>query len=187
MKVTLRSTILCILVSLILVTIISQGALFRYFGRRSVNELLLKNLNSIAESIYLRIDRLIDTAQDQSQLNAKLVQDGMLDTARPAELVAYLSDMMEVSPELSLVGLTLEATGETIGVARLAGGQLAVDHIRPNAETGKLERLTYRPEDFPDGIPQPSSSVVVTDMRTHLWYTEARQARRQIWTPMYFF
>jgi adenylate cyclase len=187
MKFTFRTTLLSILFSLIVLTVSALIGSSHYYSSRSAQELLGRVLEQASQTIYNQIHRLLDTAEDRTKLNQRLLQDGVFDVRDFPRLAEYWLDVMEISPELSLVSLTLDETGEAISVERSHDGQLFVHEVGKNNESQQFESATYTKDDYSQSDRAARIYDDASDARRQAWYLAAKHTGKETWTPTYVF
>jgi adenylate cyclase len=187
MKLTLRSTLLSILLVVTLVTVGSLSLSAFYYGRRSARFLMEEALQQASANVYYQVHSLIDVADDQTLLNLQYLETGQVGVARFSELVAYWLGVMRVERDLSSITLTLEESGETISVSRSRTGHLMVQEIRRQPQTDSLILSDYQASDYPFHEQFSTSDSKRIDLRDRSWYRAAKDAQAKIWTDAYVF
>src|SRR6266702_3046625 len=112
MKLTLRVTLLSIMLLLVGFTVAGLG-INSYWNASSAAEDLS---SQILEQTLLRIDyqinELLRTANRQGDLNRRLLDSGQFRSNDFAKLAPYWLEQMKVHPRLTCLSLGLEADGE---------------------------------------------------------------------------
>jgi adenylate cyclase len=187
MKLSLRVTLLTILLTLLLATVGALGFSSYRNARFTADDLTAQILAQTALRIDRQLREPLRTAQRQSTLNLSLLQSGQLDVRDFPRTAAYWLEVMRTHPELSRMTLGLEGTGEWYYLRRLRNGKLAIGELRKSLATGKLELSDYWPEDYPRKPFYFAPDKTDEDARTQPWYIAARTARRPVWTEAYVF
>ncbi len=185
MKFRFRFTQLAINLSLVGVLTIAVAALAYFAAAYTVNDLS----QQVLEQSLLRVDRrarqLLESAEDQAELSLKLTDRIQLTAADFPQLVELFASVLSTGPETTSIYITLEETGESLGVFRGSSHSLNVREMAQDKQSGKLgikegplsqyaRRASAEPEEW-DGI----------DIRERPWYREAKSAEKPIWTESY--
>jgi adenylate cyclase len=187
MKLTLRVTVLSILISLLLVTVAALG----YSSYRNTRFAAADLSTQILEQTSLRVDQqlndLLLTANREVALSLRLFQAGEQRPRDLTRLARYWLEVMRTHPKLTRLQLALEADGSWFYVCRLPSGKLAVGDMSRDGETGPMQIKDYWPEDYPR---QPFSIKLAQapeDPRHRPWYETARAAGAETWSETYLF
>jgi adenylate cyclase len=189
MKFRFRVTLLTILLGLLGITIFIVGLSSYFSARAVVHDLSAQILEQTSQRIDRRVEHLLDMAADEGSLSHDLIKIGQLQASDAAGLAAYWLEVMEVHPQLSNIYITLDATGDMLIVMRLADRRLALQELRRNSGTGKLELRNYWPGDYPHRPYLVDLDKDDLDQRSWPWYVEARKAGpgSSIWSEAYVF
>ncbi len=184
MKFSLRVTLTASLVSLILLTVVALGYCSYRNACFTADDLATQIRNQTSQQIDGQINAFLMAANEQGQLNLRLIQSGELGRHDLPRLARYWREVLEVRRFTSL-SLARESTGEWFYVRRRRDGSLLVGELRRNVETGTLDHHIFRPDDYPDRSSGFETDRSDQDPRTRSWYTSAKQARRPMWSETY--
>ena len=187
MKLTFRTTLLSILVSLLLATVAVLGGASYFNIRFAAQDLADQILDQTSLRIEEEIDQLLDNAIKPSQLSLKRFNAGH---ARPNDFVSLIRDwelVIDVHPQLSALFIGLESDGTSAGVSRLNPAGPTVWESGKNLATGLFEIKEYWLADFPEKPFESSFTKTAPDMRTRPWYELARRLARPAWTETFVF
>jgi adenylate cyclase len=187
MKLSLRAALMTILLALVLFTVLGLGVISYYNARTTADDLSMQVLEQTSERIDDQVNDLLRTATDHGNLNRRLLETGTVSAEDFSRLARLWLPVMEVHPRLTRLSFGLEETGEWFYVRRLPNGAKAVGELRRNRRTKKLELSDYWPKDYPGKPFYFNPSMDEEDPRVRPWYTAARKAGRQVWSPTYRF
>lgn len=185
MKLRFRFTQLAINLSLVGVLTLAVGALAYFAAAYTVNDLS----EQVLEQSLLRVDRrarqLLNTAEDQAKLSLKLSDHSQLTAADFPRLVGLFSSLMSTGSETTSIYITLEETGESLGVFRNSPDALYVRELTLNPQ-GDGFGVTERPlSQYVLGASAISKAWDGVDIRQRPWYLEAKSVETSFWTESY--
>src|SRR6266851_1460160 len=185
MKLTLRVTLLFIMLSLVGFTVAGLGLSSYWNASSSAEDLSTQILEQTSLRIDCEINELLLTANRQGALNRRLLESGQFPSNDFAKLAPYWLEQMKVHPRLTRLSLGLEADGEWYYVRRLPGQEPVIGELRRSRRTGKLELRNYRPEHYPHEPFFLDADQDAEDPRSRPWYLPARASRKQSWSETY--
>jgi adenylate cyclase len=187
MKVSFRYVLLAILLVLILVTVLSLGISGHVTARATAKDLTLKYLDQTSIAIDREIEGLLHRADAEGDFTRRMIQAKRLPLGDSAAVVEHFRALMGTSPSFTGMFLGTEPSGECIGVSRLRENRELVWELRKSPTTNRLEIREYDPDGFPNKPLRMDPEGHLADSRRRPWYTEARKAGRQTWSPAYPF
>jgi adenylate cyclase len=190
-KVPFRTAITSVLLCVLLPTVLVLGISSYQAGRFTVEDLSAQILSQTTARMEERAEAMLRTGTAPCSLVLRYLQDEEreqgkpVDASRFGELGEYLHQVMQVYPQLSYLGLGHEARGDYCNGIRREDGTFAVQECVRN-RAGKVERRDY---EIAQGTRKLANFEKDSgyDPRIRPWYTTARKAGRQIWTPTYVF
>src|SRR5579871_1133346 len=185
MKLTLRVTLLTIMLILIGFTVTGLGLSSYWNDSSAADDLSTQILEQTSLRIDCQINELLLTANRQGDLNRRLFETGQFTSSDFAKLASFWLEQMRVHPKLTRLSLGLEADGEWYYVSRLPGQEPVLGELRRSPRTGKLELRNYRPGEYPQKPFLIDAECDLEDPRARQWYSAARTARKQSWSETY--
>jgi adenylate cyclase len=185
MKLTLRVTLLSILLLLLGFTVAGLGLSSYWNARSAADDLSRQILEQTALRIDCQINELLLTANRQGDLHRRLLESGLFSSNDFSKLAPYWLEQMKVHSRLVRLSLAVEAEGEWCYVRRVHGQELAIGELRRNHQTGKLELREYHPEQYPRESFFCDLDQDAEDPRARPWYKAARSSGRQSWSETY--
>jgi PAS domain S-box-containing protein len=185
------------------VLITGAVGLVGYLSYRSGQEAVTNLANQLMDQVSNRvIDRLDTSLKPQQQLLAfsyNAFQQGKFDFNNPQQLQSHFWQQINSSPYLSSIGFSSEQ-GKIIGYKKIISREVAEIAIKMSGEnidvgtilleessTAKPSQRNYSLVDSQGQGKKIISSVNNADPRTTDWYIAAKNAQRQIWSPIYIF
>jgi len=188
MKVTLRFTLLSVLVGLLLLTVTVLGYSSYENARFTADDLSQQIVDQTSSGVDNQIKDLLSVANTQGDLNRRLLESGQQDPTSFPRLAAYWVEVMKAQPRLTRVSLGLEASGEWLYVRRRPDGRLAIGELRQVPRSDRLALRDFWPEAYPHGQPfyfNPDKTD--EDPRPRPWYVAGKRAKKQTWSESYVF
>jgi adenylate cyclase len=185
MKLTLRITLLTIMLTVVGFTITGLGVTSYWNARASADDLSRQILEQKLLRIDQQINALLLTATKQVALNRRLLESGLFSSNDFARLAPYWLEQMNVHHRLTRLSLALDANGEWYHVRRSYHDALVVGELHRNLQTGKLELRNYWPGQYPQTPFFTDMNRDDEDPRRQPWYIEARQSGKPIWSETY--
>jgi adenylate cyclase len=185
MRLTLRATVLSILLTLLLGSMAALGFSSYRNSRFTAEDLTTQVLEQTALRVDQQINHLLLAATTQGDWNRRLLESGLYPADDFARLAAYWQEVMREHHNLARLSFGVENTGEWYFVRRLAKGRLALGELRRDPLTGLLGLRDFWPGDYPDRpfLTRPARDA--NDPRQRPWYAAARKAGRQVWSETY--
>ena len=188
MKLTFRTTLLSILLTLVFFTVAGVGVSSYWNAHSTAHTLSAQVIEQTSLHIDGQIQSFLDAATAHARLNRRLLEADRYQVHDFPPLAAYWLEEMKVRPELTRVTLGLEESGEWFYVRRLDDGRLAVGELRRGAHSQQLELSNYWPDQYPHGNRFfYESNMEREDPRRRSWYIAAKTAGRQVWSESYVF
>ena len=188
MKLTFRTTLLSILLTLLLFAVGGVGLSSYWNAHSTAQTLSAQVIEQTSLHIDSQIQNFLNAATAHASLNRRLLEADRYPLHDFPPLAAYWLEEMKVRPELTRVTLGLEATGEWFYVRRLDDGKLAIGELRRGPQSQKLELSNFWPDQYPRGSRFFfDSNMEREDPRRRAWYIAAKTAGRQVWTESYVF
>jgi adenylate cyclase len=187
MKFTLRATLLTILLSLIVLTVAGLGFSSYRNIHFTVNDLSGQILDQTSQRIDQEINELLWIANDQGNLDRRLVESGQFNVHDFNSLGAYWQNVLYVHPKLMRLAVGLEESGEWFYVEHVHDGKVVIGEMHPSPSSNNFELRNYWPEDFPAKPFYVDLDKKVEDPRQRDWYQEARALKKQVWSQTYVF
>lgn len=185
MKFRFRFTQLAINLSLVGVLTLAVAALAYSAAAYTVNDLS----QQVLEQSLLRVDRrarqLLDTAEDQARLSLKLMGRPQITVAEFPRLVELFSSVMSAGAETTSLYITLEETGESLGVFRNSPDTLFVRELTQDSHGDGMGIKEGPLSQYAQRVSVESTSWDGVDYRERPWYREAKAAETSIWTESY--
>ncbi len=186
MRLSFRTTLLSIMLSLLVLTVAAVGV-SSYLNARFVAEDLS---HQALDQASLRVDHWIRsqlaTGESLSRVNANLFGSQQLSVNDFTSIAHYWLAVMEVHPELSYLSIG-RTNGETVFVTRLRSGQLSIGQLVRDPQTGHLTLSDYWPADYPKKPYHFDPNRDAGDPRERPYYLAAEKAGHEIWTETYTF
>jgi adenylate cyclase len=186
MRVSIRVTLVAV-VTVTTVTTTAAIAAYSYANAHRTAELLAADITEQTSArVAENVTHLLETARDEVALTARWVRAAPPGAARSGELVARWRDSLAVHPELTSQFIGVEATGESVGVSRLAGERMSVWVLSDPQPDSAFRLREFWADEYPRH-PFTDTPRFRYDVRGRPWYRAAAQARRPVWTPAYAF
>ncbi len=174
-----------------------------YLSYRSGQEAVTNLANQLMDQASNRvIDRLDTSLKPQQKLLAhsyNTFQQGKLDLNNPQQLQSHFWQQINASPNLSALTFGDER-GKLIGYKRIISQELAEIAIKMSGEnidvgtilleespTTNPSQRNYSLVDNQGKAKKMIQSVNNADPRARDWYIAAKNAQRQVWSPIYIF
>jgi PAS domain S-box-containing protein len=174
-----------------------------YLSYRSGQEAVTNLANQLMDQASNRVvDRLDTSLKPQQQLLAfsyNTFQQGKFDLNNPQQLQSHFWQQINSSPNLSALTFGNEQ-GKLVGYRRIISRELAEIAIKISGEN--IDVGTILLEESPISKPSQRNYSLVdsqgkakkmivsmnnADPRTTDWYIAAKNAQRQVWSPIYIF
>ncbi len=174
-----------ILLGLLAVSMGLFALISAYFSRRTVEDLASRIMGQALLRTETRVHELTRAAVEQNQFNLLISDADQLSAERFESLFVPLAHAFTVRPELSYIGLGLEATGEYCMVERLPDGTPRIREYRVDPD-GVRRIRDYRPT-------TTGRELIRTlpwdgyDVRNRPFYVAAKTAGKSVWTDVYMF
>src|SRR5689334_13399063 len=129
MKLTLRVTLLSVLLTLLGFTVAGLGVSSYWNARSAADDLSRQILEETALRIDGQINELLLSANRQGDLHRRLLESAVFPSDDFSRLAPYWLEQMKVHARLVRLSLALEADGEWDYVRRVHDQQLAIGEL----------------------------------------------------------
>jgi adenylate cyclase len=184
--VSLRVTLLSLVVGLLLFTVLCLTLLYAAAARRTVRELEARYFDAAGDRVASDLRTMLGPAAPILENAAYAGQQfDLLAPANETALVAYLARGLGISDELAQLYYGDADSGRFVAVRREDDGTLVVSRSQPDVNGGRRAEARIAP----DGTetPLPSTETASFDPRRRDWYAMASDAAGLVWTPPYHF
>ncbi len=186
MKFRFRFTQLAILLFLLGLLTFSLAGLAYFATSYTIDDLSTQLLDQTMLRVEQKVNVLLSAAQSQAGLQLKPGNQPSLTVEDFPHLVDILSTSLETNQELTSLFITLEATGECIGVSRLASDKMSLWQLTRDSESSSM----WLREFHLGGKSQKQQFNSVPnwkeyEIRERPWYVAAKSAGGPIWTESY--
>jgi adenylate cyclase len=185
MKLTLRVTLLSVLLLLLSFTVAGLGFSSYWNARSAADDLSRQVLEQTALRIDCQVNELLLAANRLGDLNRRLLESGLFPGNDFSKIAPYWLEQMRANPRLVRLSFGLEADGEWHYVRRVRDQELAIGELRRNQQTGKLELREYWPAQYPRECFFCDRDKDSEDPRAQPWYMAARNSGGQSWSETY--
>ena len=184
-QISLRATLLTLLIGLLLATVASIAVVQWMTSARSIQDLETKSFRMLALTTNAQVRGFLEPSVRVLEEARTRAQFGRLPVDDADALAAYLVDRLRYEPGLSWLSYSDAATGRFTGAWRSAEGQIILNQSAPNADGGRATEAVIHPDgsrtplqrDLPPGY----------DPRAQTWYETARTSDGVIWTDPFEF
>jgi adenylate cyclase len=190
MKVSFRIAFTSALLLVLLPTVTVLGASAYINGRFTVEDLSEQILEQTAARVEEQTRAILATATVPANLLTQHLRDqqerrgGPIDARDFPRLSPFLYGVMQTYPQLSFLGLGLEARGDYCTAIRIPAGVLIQECVRNRS--GRVERRDFQAR--AGGRRQARYDPDFRyDPRQRPWYRAARRAGGPTWTAVYVF
>lgn len=180
-RLSLRTVLIILFVSLIVTAVALTGYLSFQNGQRAVGELATALRKEITAHIRQKLIDYLDTPHLINQINAKVVEQGLLDFNDAEAMRRFLTEQIHL-PQFKTVSYIALASEQPhyYGVRLLDSGRVKFEQL--DATGLNLETWATDEQD------KPSEQVATTpryDPRMRPWYQLASSAGKPVWTDIY--
>ncbi len=180
-RLSLRTVLIILFVSLIVTAVALTGYLSFQNGQRAVGELATALRKEITAHIRQKLIDYLDTPHLINQINAKVVEQGLLDFNDAEAVRRFLTEQIHL-PQFKTVSYIALASEQPhyYGVRLLDSGRVKFEQL--DATGLNLETWATDEQD------KPSEQVATTpryDPRMRPWYQMASSAGKPVWTDIY--
>lgn len=179
-----RLTLSAVLVALVTLAVFAIGMVSLRLGSESATELSREVLEQTLHRVELRVRSFLRVAVRQSRLSEALFRSGQLQVTDFDGLTRHLTQAMQVHPDLTNLGLGVEASGAFCMVARKSGELTSVNYVRQPDGTMRVDLYEPRPDGRRLVGHKPFDGY---DPRGRPFYLGAVGAGGPAWTDAYLF
>ncbi len=185
MKVKFRAAQVTLFLGILLPVVGILGFTALFAVRFTAQDLANQLMDQTSSRIDLEIQRIVQQAMIQVQLDKQLIESGDMESDDFAELVRYWEHVLDTQPELSSMFIGVERNGESVGVSRHADG-FRVWQLDQEQPQGPLNLKEFRIREFPNKPfhTEPNTDFTVLDRP---WYQIAKKLGHGAWTESYPF
>ena len=185
-QVSLRVTLVTLLVGLLLATVSSIAVVEFVTTSRSIQELESRFFSMLSIAVNGRVQTYLEPAIPVLEEARTRAQYGRLAVDDEDELAAFLVDRLRYQKNLSWLSYSDEATGRFVGAWRDADGTIVLNQSSPAVDGGRpLEAVVGVDGGRPAAVPRPARAATTRASATG---TPRRAARDGIiWTEPFEF
>lgn len=185
MKFRFRVTQLAINLFLVGVLVFSMGGLAYFAASYTVDDLSAQLLDQSLSRVEQQAAGLTEAAQEQTNLHLELMGRSQVTAEDFPQFVEIWTSILETHDELTSLFITLEATGECLGVSRVSSPQLSVWQLTRHPERDSLKLQEYAIQEDRRELIRSVDDWKEYEIRERPWYLAAKSAKAPIWTETY--
>lgn len=171
------------LLTLILTLLVLLGGAIGFTSYRTasaaVEDLSQQVLGHVEKRIDQQINKLLFTAIEKCELSHKRLESNRFPDSGARAFAVDLLNVMKQNPWFTMVGYTLDATGDGLYVRRIPNGDLHIAEGHWNGQTGQMEIKEFTEQSYPNGPFQ--TMTIAEDLREELSFAEAKAAGKLVW------
>jgi adenylate cyclase len=182
---TLRVTLLSLLVTLLLATAASLGSVAFISTRDSIQDLQERYFRVVSVAVTREMQTFLEPGLpilSEARLQA---QRERLPVDDPEQLADYLVERLRFQPTLAWFSYSDEATGRFAGAWRREDGAIVLNRSAPDEDGGRPHEVEVLPSG--EQVPFDRELRGGYDPRTRDWYRSAADAGTLVWTEPFEF
>jgi hypothetical protein len=148
-------------------------------GQKAVNDLATQLRQQVSDRVSQHLDSYLAIPHQVNQLNARAIEQGLIDPKDLRSFGRYFWKQMRVFPTFGYINYG-NPKGDFIGINREANDSLRMDFIE-QAYLGKYYGYAT------DRQGNPTKRIIVDefDFRKDSWYKDAVKTGRPLWSEIY--
>ncbi|MBX3097337.1 MAG: hypothetical protein KF812_10785 [Fimbriimonadaceae bacterium] len=135
-KPSIRRVLILTVSAIIMTTLVVIGFVAFFSGRQTVGDLSQRIVRSTVKQVDDRVASLLNSAQTQGRLGARLANSEGLTRDRLAGLGVKIMDVMAANPQFSAMTVVNDSTGDYVSVVQRPNGALVIQ-VSTVTETGR--------------------------------------------------
>lgn len=181
--VTLRFSILSIFITFFVAMILLLITLT--YLRSSSTMLFVANklMTQVSSTIINDLHNRMSWSQDASQFSAQLIEQGVIDVNNEEELTHYFFQLID-RLNLAQAIYWADEKGRFIILEREPDNRASLRIIDPNKQPAQITILFDQNKKM---VQKNYFTKINYDPRVRSWYTQAKNSKRIIWTPIYVY
>ncbi|MFB2837595.1 ATP-binding protein [Floridanema evergladense] len=197
-QISLRLVLIVLFVSPIITAVGLVGYLSYRSGQTAVENLANQVMSQAAKRVQEHLDVLLQTHQQPLTINNQAFQEGILNLKDLEQTRNYLWQQINLSPFLTETTFVNEQ-GEQVGYFRLSNKKLAKVASKIAGEKVEVGTICFFGIRLPDvtkrkyylvdnqGRPKRLALTTPINVRERIWYTTAKTAKKQSWSPIFVY